>query len=98
MKPFENETYESWVNRVRMFEHGKAMQRIAMGENTEEVMEDMARRIMEKMLHPVYKEIQQQHTKAYDSEKSRKDYEEKYLRFHQPVADHVDGTIFDKDE
>jgi hypothetical protein len=55
MKPNPDESYESWCQRVRLYEHGAALQRLARGENIEVIMQDMARRIEEKLLHPLIK-------------------------------------------
>ena len=57
MKPDPNETYESWANRVELFEKGLAFQRLANGEPIEQVMSKMAHRITKKMLHPLVKSI-----------------------------------------
>jgi hypothetical protein len=58
MKPNPDESYESWCQRVRLYEHGHALQRLAKGENIEVIMKDMARRIEEKLLHPLIKKQQ----------------------------------------
>jgi hypothetical protein len=58
MRRNPNESYESWCQRVRMYEHGLALQRPAKGENIEIIMQDMARRIEEKLLHPLLKKEQ----------------------------------------
>jgi len=55
MKPNPDESYESWCQRVKMYEHGYALQRLARGESIEVIMQDMARRIEEKLLHPLFK-------------------------------------------
>lgn len=57
MKYDPNEPYEKWAERVRMFEYGHALQRIANGENPDKVLEDLARRLTEKLLHPILKKI-----------------------------------------
>jgi glutamyl-tRNA reductase len=75
-----------------MFEHGRAMQRVAQGEDAGIVMEDMARRIVDKMLHPIYRELQK--VKPVDLAESRKVYMEKMSSI-GPSADHVDGQLFD---
>ena len=92
MKPRDGESYDSWAERVRMFEHGRAMQRVAQGEDADIVMEDMARRIVDKMLHPIYRELQK--VKPVDLAESRKVYMEKMSNI-GPSADHVDGQLFD---
>ena len=77
-----------------MFEKGRALQRIARGEPIETVMDDMGRRIMEKLLHPIFKAIRESAVTEYDAVKSREEYYKK-MSYHAPVADHVDGQLFD---
>lgn len=87
MRPKDNESYESWAERVRMFEHGRALQKIAQGEDVNSVMDDMARRIIDKMLHPIYRELQK--IEPVDLEESRRIYMETMAKS-GPKADHVD--------
>jgi glutamyl-tRNA reductase len=87
MKPRQDESYESWAERVRMFEHGRAMQRIAQGEEVIMVMDDMARRIVDKMLHPIYRALHV--IPEMDLEESRRTYRETMARV-GPAADHVE--------
>jgi glutamyl-tRNA reductase len=86
MKPRQDESYESWAERVRMFEHGRAMQRIAQGEEVIMVMDDMARRIVDKMLHPIYRTLHA--VPEMDLEESRRTYTETMAKV-GPAADHV---------
>ena len=97
MKPDPNESYESWSERVRMFEYGAALQDMARGKDVTEVMERMSRRIMDKLLHPFYNSIRGS-VKETDLAESKKSYEEKYLKHNAPKADQVDGQIFDKND
>jgi len=92
VKPNPNETYESWVERVRMYEHGVALQEIAQGKDPNEVLEKMSRRIMDKLLHPVFKAIKDS-VVLTDTEASRKAYEENYMKKYGPKADHIDDTL-----
>ena len=96
MKYREGESFNEWSSRVSMFEKGHALQRIAKGDPIEQVLEDMSRRITDKLLHPILKVIQTP-TKDYDSEASKKRYEEIMKNVGQ-AADHVDGHLFDKPE
>ena len=98
MRKREDESYEAWCKRVEMYEHGWAMQRVAEGDPIEQVLEEMSRRLTQKLLHPIYDEIRKSSTAPYDAEAGRKEYEEKYLKDRAPVADHVEGQIFDKSE
>jgi glutamyl-tRNA reductase len=87
MKPKQYESYQSWAERVRMFEQGRALQRIAQGDDVNQVMEDMARRIVDKMLHPIYRELHI--VDPIDLEESRRTYYETMAEV-GPAADHVD--------
>lgn len=83
-----NESYEDWAERCQMYEHGYALQRIAEGEDPDKVLEDMSKRLMEKLLHPMYKMIQDSHT-IKSVEDSRARYEENYIKRIGPRADHI---------
>ena len=95
MRKDKDESYEEWVSRVKMYEQGIAMQKLARGEDPDKVLEEMSKRIVDKALHPVYLAIRESFITDYDSEKSRKEYEEKFLKDHIPVADHVGEDFFD---
>lgn len=82
---------ESWASRVEMFEKGRAMQRIASGDDPGEVMEDMSRRIMDKLLHPIFEAINSSSNTKYDAVKSRQEYENA-MRGVERAADHVDTS------
>lgn len=84
-----NESFEDWVDRVRIFEYGLALQQVAKGEDINLVMEAMSLRIQQKIMHPILKTIRDSSKISYDSELSQKNYKENYLDKAQPVADHV---------
>jgi len=88
----EGESYESWAERVRMFEHGHAMMQIAQGKDVEKTLEEMARRIVDKLMHPVYKAISNVES-TYDAEKSRQSYKEQFIDRVPRASDHIDDTI-----
>ena len=96
MRKREDESYEAWCKRVEMYEHGCALQRIAEGDPVDQVLDDMSRKIMQKLLHPLYDEMRKSSNTTYDVEAGKKEYAEKYLKHRSPVADHVEGQIFDK--
>ena len=83
-----DESYGEWAKRVQMYEQGHAMQRIATGEDTDLVLTDMARRITEKMLHPILKSLQNTSIDMVEFEKSKQAYYEK-MKIIGPSADHV---------
>jgi len=87
MKLREGENFESWSRRVDMYERGVAMQRIAEGEDELKVIEDMSRRITQKLLHPVFKLLQT--PVEFDIKKHRENYE-KSLKNKGLTADHID--------
>jgi len=80
---------EAWAARVEMFEKGRSLQRIAQGDDPAMVMEDMSRRIMEKLLHPILNAIRESVPDDFDMEKSRREYEE-IMKNVEKAADHVD--------
>jgi len=92
MKIKIGETLESWASRVEMFEKGRAMQRIAKGDDPIEVVEDMSRRIIDKMLYPILKSFEQPKMSNAAVNESRKKYEE-IMKNVARAPDHVDtGT------
>jgi len=93
-----DESYEDWAKRAEMYEHGRAMQKIAEGNSIDKVLEEMSIRLVQKLLHPIYDSIHNTATTEIDMEASRKEYAERYLNKRQPVADHVEGEIFDNRE
>lgn len=84
-----NESSESWANRVSMFEKGRAMQRIARGDNIDIVLEDMSRRITEKLMHPKLKALGEHEISKFDSVESNRKYTE-IMKNVARAADHVD--------
>jgi glutamyl-tRNA reductase len=93
LKPNPDESYEDWSKRVAMFEHGHAMMQIAQGKDPEQVIEQMARRIMDKLLHPIFKAINDSAISTYDAEKSKESYKQNYLdKNPHGVADHIESN------
>lgn len=95
MRQLPNETYESWVERVRAFELEQARKEIRKGADINLVMEAMSARIMKKLIHPLMLEIRKNADAVYDPEESRRRYAEAMSR-HKPVADHVDDNATKK--
>ncbi len=87
LKP--NETYESWAKRVQEFELAQAKKELAKGTDINLVMEAMSARIQQKLLHPILVAIRENSSKDFDVEKSRKAYEEAYLKNNGPKPDHL---------
>ena len=98
MRQKPDESYEDWTKRAERYEHGRAMQKIAEGKPIDNVLEEMSIRLIQKLMHPIYDIIHNTVTTEIDIEASRKEYAEKYLNKRQPVADHVEGEIFDNQE
>jgi glutamyl-tRNA reductase len=83
-----NETYHQWVERVRLFEYGLALQRIANGDDQHDILEDFSIRVTNKIMHSFYLELKKR-TSIYDEEKSKLKYKQDYLDKNPPKADHV---------
>lgn len=86
MKQKEDETYEQWIERARLYEYGLALQRIAEGEDTDKVMERMSKNLMQKMLHPILKEITKPVPKDLSESKERY---ESIMKVKGVASDHV---------
>jgi glutamyl-tRNA reductase len=89
MRPNPDETFESWANRVEMFEKGRALQELARGRDIEIVIEEMSRRIVDKMMSPVFKAIRESSKIDFDMAKSRAHYET-LIKSKGLSSDHVD--------
>ena len=92
MRIQKDEPYERWVERVRLFEYGVALQSIAKGEDIETVLDSMSKRISQKLLHPLIEQIKDSYQTDYDPLISRKNYEENYLKYSKRVADHMNDV------
>lgn len=88
MKYNPEESYEQWMERVRMYEYGIALQRIAKGEPADKVLGEMSKRMVQKGLYPLLKALKEP-TTNYNGEQERKKYEENYINKKPPSADHV---------
>jgi glutamyl-tRNA reductase len=88
-----DETYESWAKRVQMYEYGVALQQVAQGKDFDEVLEQMAARINQKMLHPIIKALQDTAVDQSQLDASKKSYEENYIKRYGPKADHVSDDV-----
>jgi glutamyl-tRNA reductase len=89
MRKGENESYEDWLERIKLYEKGFALQRLAKGENMDIVLEDFSKRITNKMKHALFDVIKTNMVSNFDVEKSRKDYENIFLKNREFIADHV---------
>ena len=89
MRKLETESYEDWLERIDQFERGVALQRLAKGEDRDIVLEDFSKRITNKMKHALFDVIKTNMVSNFDVEKSRKDYENRFLKNREFIADHV---------
>ena len=92
------ESYQDWAERVCRFETQRALKELKKGKSIDDVLESMSRRVTDKLLHPVYKAVRESYTVNHDFEHYRTEYYEKFLKYHAPVADHVDGNLFDNSQ
>jgi len=85
---YNDESFDEWSEKVIKFEMERAMRLISKGKDEVEVLEEYSKRITEKLLHPLYPALFK--PVGYDSEESRKRYEEIYLKNRgMGAADHV---------
>ena len=89
MRKQPDETYEQWVERARIFELGNAHKNLKNGMSIDEVLETLANKLTQKIMHPLLTSVKEIDNN-YDVEESKRRYEEAYLsRRISPPADHV---------
>lgn len=84
-----NETLESWSQRVRTYEQGRALMHLAQGQDPATVMIETSRRIMNKLQHPLIENIHQAVISDYRPDSSLEDYRRNYLDRVGPKPDHI---------
>ena len=89
MQQRPDESYESWVQRVERYEYGRALMRLAQGDDPETVMTESSYRIMKKLQHPVIRVIHDTVVSDYQPESSLEDYRRNYIDRVGPKADHI---------
>ena len=87
MKYDPGDDYSTWLEKVRMYEYGQALQQIAQGVPADQVLEQMSRRMVQKGMHPILKAIHDIPTN-YDSKESQRRYAE-IMKNKGPNSDHV---------
>ena len=89
MKQLPNETYEQWTKRVEQYEFGRALMRLAQGDDPETVMTESSYRIMKKLQHPVIQAISDSAVTGYNSDHSLEQYRRNYIDRFGPKPDHI---------
>lgn len=97
MKYNSKESYEVWVRKVEAFELDIAKKRLAKGDAPEDILDAMARRMMEKMLHPIFKSLEPPPPTMQEIQESRRRYEES-MKMIGPKADHIVDEKLDRTE
>jgi glutamyl-tRNA reductase len=95
MRKHNDENYVEWILSAQEYEKDLAAKKLAQGQDPYSVMEEFSQRLIKKLLHPVYQQIQEENKIDIDTAQDRKIYEETYLKKTKPVADQVDGNLFD---
>ena len=89
MRIKSGESKEDWAKRVQQYEYGHALQRIAQGDPVELVLDDMSKRMTQKLLHPFIQDIKDSNKTEFNAEENRRRYKETYLDKNSPAADQV---------
>ena len=89
MQQHADETYESWVRRVEQYEFGRALMRLAQGDDPDAVMTESSHRIMKKLQHPIIQAISDSAVSGYNSTQSLEEYRRNYLDRFGPKPDHI---------
>jgi hypothetical protein len=89
MRSRNEELYEEWCERARLFEYQDAKQRLTKKEDIETILEEMSIKLLAKMLHPLFDFARNEIDIRYDPVKSQTEYKRLYLDKVSPVPDHV---------
>lgn len=84
-----DESFEDWVARVREFELAAALKDLAHHENAQDILEQMSRKIINKIMHPIKLAWLENEVHEYNRDGSRFDYDEYYIKRFAPKADHI---------
>lgn len=95
MRKLETETYQEWIERSRTYELEAAIKQLKRSENINDVMESLSQNLIKKIIHPLYKDLENNYYDSYNAETDKINYENNYLKNRIPVADHIDENIFD---
>jgi len=82
------ESYEQWVRRVEQYEFGRALMRLAQGDDPEQVLKDTSNRMINKFQHPILEAINAIPSN-YDSQASQQQYRTNYQDRFGPKPDHI---------
>ena len=88
MKYNPNEKYANWVEQVKEHELELAKLQLKKAQDIDLVLESMSSRITEKLLHPLFKKIEQEYAQQSKSESDQ--YQQNYLSKIPPRADHME--------
>ena len=94
MRRDENDTYDIWVEKARLYELKLAQQKIENGADIEEVLNSMSRNLCSKYIHPLIEELKVSVSSNYDPVTSRNNYINNYLKKTKLVADHMNDAEF----
>jgi glutamyl-tRNA reductase len=92
MNRLPDEPYEQWVRRVEQYEFGRALMRLAQGDDPDAVMVESSHRIMKKLQHPVIRAISDSAVSGYNGTKSLAEYRRNYLDRFGPKSDHIEDN------
>jgi len=84
-----DESYEQWARRVEQYEFGRALMRLAQGDDPDAVMTESSHRIMKKLQHPVIQAISDSAVSGYNSTQSLAEYRRNYIERFGPKPDHI---------
>jgi glutamyl-tRNA reductase len=88
VKQLPDESYEQWVKRVEQYEFGRALMRLAQGDDPEQVLKETSSRMINKFQHPILEAINAIPS-DYDSKASQQHYKTNYQDQFGPKPDHI---------
>lgn len=91
-----NDNDKNRIDKILEHELALAKRNLAKGQDTDQILEQLCYRLLQKLKHPIIKDIQQQAAGNYNNQKDLDNYQKNYINKVGPVADHVDENLFDR--
>lgn len=93
-----NDDDKKRIDKIVEHELVLAKRNLTKGQDTDQVLEQLCYRLLQKLKHSIIKDIQQQVAGTYDSKKDLENYQNNYINKIGPAADHVDENLFDRND
>lgn len=86
---YNQEPYDVWINQVAAYELVRARKQLDQSVPLDEILENLARNIIEKNLYPLIQDVKNVASSTYNREQCLQEYQTNYLDKTSRSADHM---------